>query len=367
MTRMYRADQVGSLLRPAALHGAREAYKQGSISIEHLRAQEDAAILNALARQRQVGLELLTDGEFRRESWAGEIADAVDGFVSSGSTVAWRGPGGGPETSTVRWVVSSRLTAQRRIAGAESNFLRQHAHGAYKVTLPAPSNFLIAGWKPGVTDSAYADRNEMTQDIARIVRAEAQVLINEGAPYIQLDAPYYCTLFENEGRERLRAGDVDPDQALATMLAADNAAIEGLARDGLTLALHVCRGNSRSRWLTDGGYDWVAEMLFSGLKVSRLLLEYDSPRAGGFAPLRFVPREKLVVLGLVTTKEPRLESESELCRRIDEAATFLPLEQLAISPQCGFASVAVGNLLSEDDQWRKLELVVQTANRVWGQ
>ena len=365
MSRVIRAEHVGSLLRTTELLRAREDYKHGSISQEQLRAKEDSAILHALDRQRQIGLDVFTDGEFRRDNWAGAMADAVEGFVSSGSTITWRGPGGGAETSTVHWVVGGRLEPQHRLAGTESAFLRRHAHGAYKVTLPAPSNFYMAGWKPGVTDAAYADRAEMTQDVARILHTEVQALVDEGVRYIQLDAPYYCVLLEDSGRDRLRAGGVDPDQALLAMIADDNAVFDGLARDSLTLALHICRGNSRSRWLTEGGYDSVAETLFSSLIVNKLLLEYDSPRAGSFAPLRFVPRDKLVVLGLVTTKEPQIEAENELCRRINDAASYLPLEQLAISPQCGFASVAAGNLLSEDDQWRKLELVVQTARHMW--
>jgi 5-methyltetrahydropteroyltriglutamate--homocysteine methyltransferase len=235
----------------------------------------------------------------------------------------------------------------------------------YKVTLPAPSNFFIAGWVPGITDAVYADRAEVALDLARIIRREIEALIDEGTPYIQLDAPYYCALLEDESRERLRRGGVDPGRALSEMIAADNAAIEGLGGGEVTIAVHMCRGNSRSRWLTEGGYDAIAESLFNQLSASRLLLEYDSARAGDFTPLRFVPSDKTVVLGLVTTKDGGLESESHLCRRINSAARCLPLDQLALSPQCGFASVAAGNVLSEEDQWRKLELVVHTAQQVW--
>jgi len=198
-----------------------------------------------------------------------------------------------------------------------------------------------------------------------IVRDEVEWLAAEGVSYIQFDAPYYSHYLDPRQRERMRAEGRDPDQELETGIAADNAAVAGAPRDRVTLALHVCRGNSRSRWYTEGGYDAIAEKLFQTINVDRFLLEYDTARAGGFEPLRLVPRGKTVVLGLITTKEARLESADELRRRIDEAARYVPIENLALSPQCGFASVAAGNLLSIDDQWRKLALVAETARRVW--
>jgi 5-methyltetrahydropteroyltriglutamate--homocysteine methyltransferase len=197
------------------------------------------------------------------------------------------------------------------------------------------------------------------------VRDEVAWLVSEGVGYMQFDAPYYSHYLDPRQRERMRAEGRDPDQELETGIAADNAAIAGVARDGITVALHVCRGNSRSRWYTEGGYDAIAEKLFQTMNVDRFLLEYDTERSGGFEALRLVPRGKMTVLGLITTKEARLESQDELQRRIDEASRYVPLENLALSPQCGFASVAAGNLLSIDDQWRKLELVVETARRVW--
>jgi 5-methyltetrahydropteroyltriglutamate--homocysteine methyltransferase len=206
----------------------------------------------------------------------------------------------------------------------------------------------------------------MLADVVGIVRGEVEALIADGVTYIQLDAPYYGPFMDERERGRLQEGGVDPDQALREVVAADDACVRGLAREGLTLALHVCRGNSRSRWLAEGSYDLIAEPLLSTLSVDSFLLEYDSGRHGGFEPLRYLPPGKTAVLGLVTTKEPSLESPDHLARRIDEAARYAPLEQLALSPQCGFASVAAGNLISEDDQWRKLELVVQTARLVWG-
>jgi 5-methyltetrahydropteroyltriglutamate--homocysteine methyltransferase len=207
----------------------------------------------------------------------------------------------------------------------------------------------------------------LLKDLVEIVRDDVQWLVAEGAQYIQFDAPYYSHYLDPRQRQHMKQAGLDPDKELENAIAGDNAALEGVPRGSVTLALHVCRGNSRSRWYTEGAYDAIAEKLFGMLDVDRFLLEYDSERSGGFEPLRLVPRGKTVVLGLVTTKEPRLESQDELRRRIDKAAKHVPLENLALSPQCGFASVAAGNLLSIDEQWRKLELVVQTARKVWGE
>jgi 5-methyltetrahydropteroyltriglutamate--homocysteine methyltransferase len=243
--------------------------------------------------------------------------------------------------------------------------LRQHARGRFKVTLPAPSNFYVVSWKPGVSDWAYDSREELLRDLVAILRGEVEALIAEGVTYVQLDAPFYCVLLDDAGRAGLRQAGLDPERAAREMAAADSACVEGLAREGLTLALHVCRGNSRSRWLAEGAFDPIAEPLLGTTAFDVFLLEYDSARDGGFEPLRFLSPGKTAVLGLVTTKEPRLESRDELARLLDLAAAHAPLDQLALSPQCGFASVAAGNLLSEEDQWRKLELVVETARAVW--
>jgi 5-methyltetrahydropteroyltriglutamate--homocysteine methyltransferase len=366
MRRVYRADQVGSLLRPPALLAARKQAARGALSKEALREQEDAAILQALERQRQAGLEIFTDGEFRRGSWITDMADAVDGFVPQSRIVEWRGPGGGAEPSTSN-VVGARLAPRRRLTGDQTTFLRQHAPGPTKMTLPAPSNFWVVGWKAGVSNQAYASRLEMLRDVVRIVRDEIRALIAEGVAYVQMDAPYYGVFIDEQHRATLRHAGIDPDLALQEVVAADQAAIADLPREDVTLALHVCRGNSRSRWFAEGSYDPIAEPLFGTLDVDRFLVEYDAPqREGGFEPLRFLPSGKVAVLGLVTTKEPDLESVALLERRIKEAERIVPLDQLALSPQCGFASVALGNTIGQDDQWRKLERVVQTAKRVWG-
>jgi 5-methyltetrahydropteroyltriglutamate--homocysteine methyltransferase len=368
MPQPIRADHVGSLLRPPDLLRARDAFARGALSRADLSAQEDAAVLEALDRQRQVGLQIFTDGEFRRGSWITDMAEAVDGFVAQSGMVEWHTPAGevAAEASTSS-VVGGRLQPRHRLTGAETVFLKQHAAGPIKMTLPAPSNFWVVSWKEGVSTVAYASRSEMLHDVTRILRAEVEALVNDGVAYIQLDAPFYGAFIDEHQRAALRGVSIDPDRALKEVVAADNAVIDGLARDGLTLALHICRGNSRSRWAYQGGYDPIAEALFSQVAVDTFLLEYDSvERDGGFEPLRFFPRGKTAVLGLVTTKAAELESPDDLRRRVDEAARIVPLEQLALSPQCGFASVAAGNALSEDDQWRKLELVVETARQIWG-
>jgi 5-methyltetrahydropteroyltriglutamate--homocysteine methyltransferase len=365
MTSTFRADHVGSLLRPPALLRARDAHAAGRLTAEELREREDAAILEVLRRQNDVGLGIFSDGELRRGSWITDMAEAVDGFVGQSRIVEWHGPGGGPAASTSQ-VVGARLRPRRRLTGEESTFLRGHAPGPAKMTLPAPSNFYVVSWKAGVTDAAYGSRSEMLADVVQILREEVEALIAEGITYVQMDAPYYGSFIDERERGAFREAGVDPDQALQEVVAADDACVRGLARDGVTIALHVCRGNSRSRWLTEGAYDPIAEPLLGTLSVDTFLLEYDSPRDGGFEPLRHLAPGKTAVLGLVTTKEPSLESRDALARRVDEAARYAPLEQLALSPQCGFASVAAGNLISEDDQWRKLELVVETARLVWG-
>jgi 5-methyltetrahydropteroyltriglutamate--homocysteine methyltransferase len=245
-------------------------------------------------------------------------------------------------------------------------FLQNRVPGRFKITLPAPSNFLVASYKPGVTDRVYASREALGADLAALVRDEIEWLVDAGVAYIQLDAPYYSHYLDPVHRLKYRSQGRDPDRELDQAIACDNAALSGLPCEGVTSAMHICRGNSRSRWYAEGGYEAVAEKLFGAARVDRFLLEYDTDRSGGFAPLSRVPRGKTVVLGLITSKSAEMESAGALERRVQEAEKYVPLEDLALSPQCGFASVAAGNLLTMDDQWRKLELVVSVARRVWG-
>jgi methionine synthase II (cobalamin-independent) len=372
----FPADQVGSFLRPQNVKDAHAAYSKGELPLEKLREIEDAAILEVLELQKQVGIDVFSDGEFRRGGWSGDFVDAVDGFVGGApavsvfNTARGNNPGqqpGGP----ARRIIGEKLRQKHRLTEHEASFLKQHAPGPIKMTMPAASYVLARGYRPDITDRVYGNRAAALHDVASIIRAEISALANEGTPYIQLDNPHYPDYVVEERNAQWRAAGVDPARALEEDIAADNYALSGIA-DGAVLAMHLCRGNGGrgpdqpAGWHTAGGYDAIAEAVFGGLHVDRFLLEYDSDRAGGFEPLRFIPRGKTVVLGLVTTKSGELESEDLLLRRIDEAARYVPLEQLALSPQCGFASTMAGNPLTVDEERRKLELVVSTARKVWG-
>jgi 5-methyltetrahydropteroyltriglutamate--homocysteine methyltransferase len=370
VTAPYRADQVGSLLRPPEVLAARSERDKGIISPEQCADVENNAILKALEFQREIGLDIYTDGEYRRGGWASDFTDAVQGYVPGPPPVImqWRGtdrPPNAPATTGGR-VIGEKLRQLRRLTEDEAVFLKAHAPGPYKVTLPAASYMVARGFKPGITDQAYPHRTDLLRDVVAIIRSEVEALIADGVPYVQLDNPHYPDYVDPDKRTQWQESGIDPAQALAEDIAADNACLEGLHRDGLVLAMHLCRGNGRSAWHTSGGYDAIAEQVFGGLQVDRWLLEYDTDRAGGFEPLRFIPQGTQVVLGLVTTKSGDLESQAELLQRIDEAAKYVDSDNLALSPQCGFASVAEGNLLTWDDQRRKLELVVETARKIWG-
>jgi methionine synthase II (cobalamin-independent) len=370
----YRADQVGSFLRAPAVKEAHTAYSRGELPIEALRQIEDEAILQVLDLQRRVGVDVYTDGEFRRGGWSGDFADAVDGFVpgvpavSVFNTATGNNPSGGP----ARRIIGQRLRQKHRLTEHESAFLKRHAPGPTKMTMPAASYVLSRAYRPDVTDAVYGNRRAALQDVASILRAEVEALAAEGIDYIQLDNPHYPDYLVEERNAQWRAAGVDPVAALSEDIEADNLVLDALSqRNGVVLAMHLCRGNGGrgqdqpAGWHTAGGYDAIAEQVFGSLHVDRFLLEYDSERAGGFAPLRFVGAGTIVVLGLVTTKSGELESQDVLLRRIDEASRYLPLDQLALSPQCGFASTMAGNPLTADEQQRKLELVVETARKVW--
>ena len=363
----FRADQVGSLLRPQALLDARAAHADGELDGDGLRAAEDAAIRRAIAMQEAAGIDVVTDGDFRRETFMSDFPDAVEGFVPEHVEATWQGRGGATtEARATRILVGGRLRQHRRLTGDQAAFMREHATRPFKVTLPSPALFIGGGYRAGVTDAFYADRSELLADLTEIVRREVDALAAEAVPYIQLDNPRYTRLVDEHARAELLAEGIDPERELDEMIASDNRCVATCDRAGRTLAIHLCRGNSRSRWMHEGGYERIAEKLFHSLDFDTLLLEYDDERSGGFEPLRFVPPDKVVVLGLVSSKGAELEDRDALERRIEEAARHMPLERLALSPQCGFASVAAGNLLTEDDQRRKLELIAETAARVWG-
>lgn len=359
----YRADHVGSLLRPSELLESRRT----TTDPERLRAIEDRHILRVLARQRELGFEIFTDGELRRRNFMSDFTDAVEGF-DLGDAVgrSWTGAGAGVAVSSVTGVVTDRLRPVRRLTAHELPFLKAHSPGAIKMTLPSANQFPAIAYKREITDKVYANHSALLWDIVPIMKAEVQALLSEGVHYIQIDAPRYSYYIDPKWRNYVRTEmDQEPEAALEEAIRADNTCLEGARRPGVTIAMHLCRGNNRSQWYAEGGYDPIAEQMFGSLKVDRFLLEYDDDRSGTFEPLRFIPPGQTVVLGLVSSKRPQLESGRDLIRRIEEAARYVPLENLAISPQCGFASTMEGNLLSEDDQWAKLRLVVETAREVW--
>jgi len=266
----------------------------------------------------------------------------------------------------VTGIVSRKLRQVRPLTGHELPFLKAHATGAIKMTLPSATQFPAISFKYGITDKAYPTHSALLWDVVEIMKSELSNLSSEGVRYIQIDAPRYSYYMDPKWREWIRTEmKMDPDAALDEAIRADNACFEAARRPGVTLGIHLCRGNNRSHWYAEGGYDAVAEKLFGMMEVDRFLLEYDDERSGTFEPLRFVPKGKTVVLGLISSKQPQLESADVLVERIKEASQYVPLENLALSPQCGFASTMEGNLLTEEDQWAKLRLVAEIARRLW--
>jgi 5-methyltetrahydropteroyltriglutamate--homocysteine methyltransferase len=362
----YRADHIGSFLRPHELLEAREHADPA-----HLRAIEDEHILRVLATQKDLGFQLATDGEFRRRNFMSDFTDAVEGF-DLGDAVArgWQA-GQSPQAknapvSSVTGIVAAKLRQARALTGHELPFIKANSPVAIKMTLPSATQFPAISFKSGITDRFYKDHSALLWEIVAIMKTELESLAAGGVKYIQIDAPRYSYYMDPKWREWIRTEmNLDPDAALDEAIRADNTCFHAARRPGVTLGIHLCRGNNRSHWYAEGGYDSIAEKLFGSLDVDRFLLEYDDDRSGTFEPLRFVPRGKTVVLGLVSSKTPKLEDRDSLARRVNEASKFVPLENLALSPQCGFASTAEGNLLTESDQWAKLRLVAEAASLIW--
>ncbi len=322
-----------------------------------------------LKLQRLTGIDVVSDGEFRRTTWGNGFLDKLTGLDddSEGVVPGGRWQGGHAElastTLPAKKMVVGKVGVDAPFTSDEVNFLKAHAHGPFKITLPSPTMFLKLH-VPGRSDSAYADEDELLDAFVGIYVDEIDWLLEAGVPYIQLDSLRYINLiteFQKGG------GDLrETRRTLERNIAADNRILTRAKKTGVTRGMHICRGNHRSSWFGEGSYESVAEALFSLAETDRFLLEYDDERSGGFEPLRFIPKGKMVVLGLITSKTGQLESVDLLRRRVDEAAKFMPLEDLAISPQCGFASTHLGNLLSEDEEKRKLELVVEAARLIWG-
>jgi 5-methyltetrahydropteroyltriglutamate--homocysteine methyltransferase len=361
MTPPFRADQVGSLLRPPELAEARAKFMRGEIAAKKLREIEDRAIRDAVAKQEAIGLEAVTDGEFRREYWHLDFQAGLGGVtLKSHGGPGFTGIGEQPPIG----IVTGKLRYAQPIMVDHFEFLRRTAKKTPKMTIPSPSMLHLRPGRAGISREAYPDLDEFWADAAQAYRAAIAAFAKAGCTYLQLDDVSFAYLCDPKIREQCRKNGDDPDELPRTYADAVNRALEGRPK-GMTITMHTCRGNFRSAWVAEGGYESVAEAMFSS-DVDGFFMEFDSARAGGFEPLRFLPKGKKVVLGLVTTKVGELEAKDAIKRRIAEAAKFVPLENLCLSPQCGFASTHHGNALSFDEQWRKLERVVEAAKEVWG-
>jgi 5-methyltetrahydropteroyltriglutamate--homocysteine methyltransferase len=359
---MYRSDVVGSLLRPAYLKQAREQFAAGNLSDADFKRIEDRAIDEAVALQLRTGVEVLTDGELRRYAFYGHLIDAVEGFDKFGGwSIPFRNEKG-EEIKQPRPVVVSRLRRKRPLCAEEFTYLRARTDHSAKTTLISAQQ-AAAYYDSSKSSGAYSSVDAYLADLVDILRDEVAELIRLGCTYIQVDSPQYAALIDASIREGYRKRGNDPDRLLDLSIEMDNAVIGG--HPGVQFGLHLCRGNNQSRFYAAGDYGPITKV-FEQTKFQRFLLEYDDERSGGFEPLARVPEDRTVVLGLVSSKKAVLESKDELKRRVQDAEKFVPLERLALSPQCGFASTLEGNLLSEADQEAKLRLVAETAREIWG-
>jgi methionine synthase II (cobalamin-independent) len=362
----FRADHVGSLLRPPELKEAREKRKSGAISAADLKAVEERSIRDAVALQEAAGLESVTDGEFRRAFWHVDFLTGFEGIVATQGQYAlkFHGDDGAESETRSMMVVNSKVRRTKPVAVEHYRFLKQATKKTAKLCIPAPTYLHMRGGRRVVNEKAYPDVEEFWSDITQAYREEIAALAKAGLEYLQIDDVSFACLCDEGIRAQVKRDGEDPANLPAKYASIISSLLEGRP-ENLAVTMHTCRGNHASMWMAEGGYDAVAEAVFQ-TAVDGFFLEYDTARAGGFAPLRFLPKGKKVVLGLVSTKKPELEDRAALRRRIDEASKYVPLENLCLSPQCGFASSEVGNKLTADDQKRKLELVVETAHDIWG-
>src|SRR3954452_5739787 len=358
-----RTDVVGSLLRPAFLKSARADLEAGRLGPPEFKRIEDRAVDEAIALQQSCGLGVVTDGEMRRSAFYAHLVESLEGFNSSaGWTITFR-DSEGHKAQLERPVVVEKLRWRRQMCAEEFTYLRGRTKVPAKVTLLSAQQ-PAAYYDPDKSHAAYATRDAYLADLVDYTRREIAELIRLGCEYVQIDAPQYAGLLDETIREGYRQRGSDPDRMLDATIELDNAIIQG--HPGLTFGIHICRGNHKSMFYASGGYDRIAEKVFSRANFDRFLLEYDDARSGTFEPLRHVPEDRTVVLGLVSSKTSRLETRDQIRTRIDAAARIIPLDRLALSPQCGFASTYEGNRLTADDQRQKLELVAKTAREIWG-
>jgi 5-methyltetrahydropteroyltriglutamate--homocysteine methyltransferase len=359
----WRAEVVGSLLRPEYLKEAFARFDRGDITEDDLIAAQDRAALEAIALQEEYGVDVVTDGEVRRTIWFEPLTSSLSGYnPDETAPVPFTTSRGATSPPPRLPVVTERLAIRQNLPLREYAFVRDHSSLPTKATI-AGMTYASVLWVPGLSDTAYPDRDEYLADAVRLMTEVVREAATAGVTHVQLDSPRYTHMVSEEGQANLRRIGIDTSTWLASMIAYDNELIRSVPE--ATFAVHLCRGNHRSMWSVEGGYDAIAEQLFNDLEVDRILAEYDSPRSGTFEPLRFVPDGTTVVLGLITSKEPELEQPDQLKRRIEEASAFVPLERLALSPQCGFASTLPGNLLTLEDQRAKLELLSRVARDVW--
>ncbi len=358
----YRTEVIGSLLRPDYLVRARRQFEAGEIRNAEFKAIEDRAVDEAIALQTGACIDVITDGEQRRYAFYGHLIDSIDGFDKLGGWAIPFRDDKGEELVLKRPVVVERLRWRRSMCAEEWVYVRARTKHAAKVTLISAQQ-AAAYYDPQKSAGAYPTRDAYLADIVDLTRREIDELARLGCTYVQIDAPQYAALLDPQLREGYRQRGSDPDQLIDACIELDNAIIAG--HPELTFGLHICRGNNQSKFYAQGDYEPISR-IFTKTRFHRFLLEYDDARSGGFEPLRFVPQDRVVVLGLVTTKKPDLEPRDELLSRIEAAARYLPVDRLALSPQCGFASTMEGNRVSADDQRRKLQLVSRVAEEVWG-
>ncbi len=358
----YRSEVVGSLLRPTYLVDARKRFETGELNAADFKAIEDRAVDEAIALQETAGIDVITDGELRRYAFYGHLIDALAGFDKFGGWAIPFRDETGEELIFKRPVVVERLQWKRSMCAEEWVYLRSRKSRPGKVTMISAQQ-AAAYYDPEKSKAAYPSRDAYLADIVDFSRREVEELVRLGCTYIQIDAPQYAALLDPQMREGYRQRGSDPDKLIDLCIELDNAIIRD--HPGVTFGIHVCRGNNQSKFYASGDYEPISK-IFNQTHFQRFLLEYDDARSGGFEPLRHVPEDRFVVLGLVTTKKPHLETAAELRRRIGEAARYIPLERLALSPQCGFASTMEGNRITPEDQRRKLELVATVARDVWG-
>ena len=362
----FRADHVGSLLRPSALKEAREQFKAGKISRESLTRAENKSIKAAVAMQEAAGLQSVTDGEFRRAFWHVDFLTGFEGIAATQGQYAlkFHGEGGAESETKSMMVVTGKVKRAKPVMVDHFKFLHSNTKKTAKLCIPAPTYLHMRGGRRVVNEKAYPDVEEFWSDITNAYREEIRDLAAAGCRYLQIDDVSFACLCDEGIRAQVKRDGEDPAK-LPVRYARIISDLIAERPKSMGVTMHTCRGNHASMWMAEGGYDAVAEAVFQ-TEVDGFFLEYDSERAGGFEPLRFVPKGKKVVLGLISSKRPQLEDKSELKRKVEQASKYVPLENLCISPQCGFASSEVGNQLTEDDQRRKLELVAQTAREIWG-